>query len=182
MPRRTALLAVALGVTGLLIAAAATFVLSGGGGGGKPGPDRCPQGYGDCIPNLDAVAVNSMLKEHGYRCDKLGPHGWTCALSAGMLTYECYVFTEAGHITELGGAIRALEGVKPGPHATVFLQWIAAIPYAHDPDGAAQVRTWTADKLRDRKHAVAAIGGYTYEMNAESSKDTRLKITPKAQP
>lgn len=164
-----AALAAVVGFVGI----GAVGYLSVGNQQAAKGTVRC--GNNRCIPSLPAQSVVDALRGKGHDCTQdLG--AWNCKLKVGETEYTALVHPQGELISELSATVRSPDGRPVTPSKMAFLLWVATLPYGHDSVLTADIEAWITQRVQGGENAAAIIGGYSYQLDAELTRNLSLRV------
>jgi hypothetical protein len=145
------------------------------------GPVKCVDSEMTCIPRLQAARVVAALKAQGHSCSKSFDR-WECALQVGVTKYTFALDSVGGQVhkysarANTGPTAAAAAPIKPSKAVRAYLQWSAQLPYAHDPQFAAQIRTWLDHQIDTGGKTEANVGHYGFEFDTSQPNEVDLTV------
>jgi hypothetical protein len=122
------------------------------------------------------------LKAQGHTCTKSADNR-NCVLQIGLTQYAFTLQMVGGQVHTYSAQVSTVIDGVPSSDATQlskaaisYLEWSAQLPYAHEPEFAAQVNRWLHQQVGARATAVADVGKYRYGIDATAGNIVDLDV------
>jgi hypothetical protein len=178
---RVAVIATLVGLVAAVAGGIGSYAVAAGAAP-EIGPVKCDGSGLTCVPKLRAATVIDRLKARGHSCQR-GADRWTCALRIGVTEYTFSLFEVSGQVRSYSAHVSTVEvgptdnaSSPPSSTSMGYLSWSAQLPYSHDPEFAAQIRTWLGRQVKTGGTTVADVGGYTYKVDASKPQEFNLDV------
>ncbi|MBE1604707.1 hypothetical protein [Actinopolymorpha pittospori] len=104
-------------------------------------------------------------------------------LQIGVTEYTFSLWEVRGQVRAYSARVSSAEigpfdntFAPPSKTAMAYMLWSAGLPYAHDREFAAQIRTWLSRQVEGGGTTVADVGGYTYKVDASEPQIFNLDV------